>query len=99
MPCYADLRLITSELVTNAVQHARTRFQVQLIRDGYTFLLSVTDQSASIPTLGQEPDSLMQHGRGLMIVEALATSWGIQTVKGGKSIWATLNCAPTTRTG
>ena len=94
MPCYADLRLITSELVTNAVQHARTRFQVKLIRDGDIFRLSVTDQSASTPTRDQEPDSLMQHGRGLVIVEALATSWGIQTVNGGKSIWATLNCAP-----
>jgi anti-sigma regulatory factor (Ser/Thr protein kinase) len=94
MPCYDELRLITSELVTNAVQHAHTRFQVKLIRDGYTFLLSVTDQSPSTPRLYQEPDTLRQHGRGLVIVEALATSWGIQTVNGGKSIWAKLNCAP-----
>ena len=79
MPCHAELRLITSELVTNAVQHAKTRFQVQLIRDGYTFRLSVTDQSAARPTLGQQPDPLMQRGRGLMIVQAFATNWAFRS--------------------
>jgi hypothetical protein len=84
-----DARLLLSELVTNAVTHARSPFSVTLRARGSALRLAVRDGSPAEPTLrpmAPEADS----GRGLQIVAALAKDWGVLATRGGKTVWAEL---------
>jgi anti-sigma regulatory factor (Ser/Thr protein kinase) len=86
-PVGAQLALIGSELVTNAVLHARTELTLTLeLRDGRV-RISVKDRSQAPPTLRHyQADALT--GRGLGVVAALSDSWGISTAADGKVVWA-----------
>lgn len=86
-----DVTLIVGELVANAVIHAQTAFTVSLTRHDRRVSIEVTDESAcSVRHTAVSPDS--QTGRGLLIVERLATDWGIRQVPaGGKVVWAELD--------
>ena len=82
--------LLTSELVTNAVRHAATPFWVDVEIDGPQATVSVTDDDGShLPVPGKPtPDST--NGRGLRIVDQLATQWGHRPARRhGKSVWFT----------
>jgi hypothetical protein len=86
----SDASLIVSELATNAVVHAGTRFEVAVHFKPGTVTLSVTDSSAGRPATG-DPSPLDPHGRGLIVVDALALDWGCSTTtRAGKSVWAEL---------
>jgi anti-sigma regulatory factor (Ser/Thr protein kinase) len=78
--------LLTSELVTNAIIHARTRVVVTLRVVGDSVRIAVVDESTERPYPRPQPDQL-GGGRGLMLVEALADSWGVSAEGGGKSVW------------
>jgi hypothetical protein len=83
-------RLVVSELATNAVCHARTPFSVTLQRVGGAVVLLVHDGSDVGPVMGA-PGLLALGGRGLMMVAASSTDWGVTPAAGGgKSVWATL---------
>jgi anti-sigma regulatory factor (Ser/Thr protein kinase) len=83
-----DVRLVVSELATNAVSHARTPFVVTLSMTGGSVLLTLEDESPSVP-VRSAPDVMDMSGRGLMIVEVLSQEWGISTDRRGyKSVWA-----------
>ena len=86
-PIGSQLVLIGSELVTNAVLHARTELTLILeLRDGRV-RISVEDRSNAPPTLRHyRTDALT--GRGLGVVAALSDSWGISTAADGKVVWA-----------
>lgn len=83
-----DVRLVVSELATNAITHARTAFSVTLRGfDGFV-VVEVRDSSQDGPFLRAAP-SLDTNGRGLAIVKALSRDWGINEYEGGsKSVWA-----------
>lgn len=84
-----DAVLLTSELVTNAVRHARTPFEVEVVCDGAVRVV-VRDGSAEPPMVQHpEPDEL--GGRGLLLVEALATRWGFEANGQGKTVWFELD--------
>lgn len=80
--------LIVSELATNAVVHARTGFEVRISedRDGHVHG-SVTDTGGGVPSVERRVAPLGEHGRGLRIVERLATTWGTEWLAGGKRVW------------
>jgi anti-sigma regulatory factor (Ser/Thr protein kinase) len=84
------VQLITSELATNCVVHARTPFEVQVSsRDG-EIKVEVRDSSREQPVprrhRNDEPT-----GRGLMIVAALSDDWGIVPIgQGGSTVWFTM---------
>ena len=81
------MALIASELVTNAVFHARTDITIEIMaEDGYVHL-EVFDGSAGRPVF-LESDPELPSGLGLPIVEALATSWGTRPREGGKAVRA-----------
>jgi anti-sigma regulatory factor (Ser/Thr protein kinase) len=83
-----DLRLVTSELASNAVLHARTAFSVVLAGDDVSVLLTVRDASALRPT-PLPAWAAGTRGRGLAIVGQLSRQWGTTPdADGGKSVWA-----------
>jgi len=86
-PAGSQLVLIGSELVTNAVLHARTELTLTLeLRDGRV-RISVKDRSKAPPTLRHyQADALT--GRGLGVVAALSDSWGVSAAADGKVVWA-----------
>jgi anti-sigma regulatory factor (Ser/Thr protein kinase) len=88
-PAAEQLVLIGSELVTNAVLHARTELTLALeLRDGRV-RISVTDRSQAPATLRHyRPDAFT--GRGLGVVAALSDRWGVSAAANGKVVWAEL---------
>jgi hypothetical protein len=84
-----DAALLVTELVTNAVLHARTVIQVCLRKLENSVRLEVRDGSAARPSLRYHgPEATT--GRGLAMVALLAESWGVDVVGDGKSVWAHL---------
>lgn len=86
-----DAELIISELCANAVRHARTPMRIVVTRTERHLHLAVHDRSPDPPELIRPssttpPDS----GRGLLLVEAYATAWGVLPTADGKKVWATL---------
>jgi len=89
-----DVRLVASELATNAVQHACTAFAVSLSQAGGLVLLRVHDMSTSrlLPT---HPEALDESGRGLLIVASVSHAWGLEIDQdGGKCVWASFLSSP-----
>ena len=84
-----DVRLVVSELATNALVHAHTAFTVKLrTAMGPAVVLEVGDGSCAGPVL-VAATVLDTSGRGMAIVEALTQDWGIDVYEaGGKSVWA-----------
>ena len=78
--------LLVSELVTNAVVHAGSDVEigVQLTDDGIR--IDVLDASTAQP-VRRTAELYDTSGRGLELVEALATRWGIDSGPFGKSVW------------
>ena len=69
--------LLVSELVANAVQHGGTPFTVCFDRTAGRVRVQVSDDGGGRPRLGPE-DTRAVSGRGLRLVDALATAWGIR---------------------
>jgi hypothetical protein len=84
--------LLTSETVTNAVLHAGTEIEVccEVRRDGV--LVSVADESPVVPGLRHYGVEAMT-GRGLSMVDLIATSWGVDTEIDGKTVWFEVRAA------
>jgi anti-sigma regulatory factor (Ser/Thr protein kinase) len=88
-PAGDQLVLIGSELVTNAVLHARTELTLIMeLRDGRVHI-SVRDRSGAPATMRHyRADALT--GRGLSVVAALSDRWGVSAAADGKVVWAEL---------
>ena len=78
--------LLTSELVTNAVLHARTSANVLVERRDGCIRVGVRDKSATPPVMRAAPHESAT-GRGLAFVDALSDRWGYDAVVGGKVVW------------
>jgi anti-sigma regulatory factor (Ser/Thr protein kinase) len=77
--------LVASELVSNAVIHARTTCALDLSLTDDLVRISVTDGSVRLP-VRQAPSAT--GGRGLVVVEAIARSWDVESTRHGKTVWA-----------
>jgi anti-anti-sigma regulatory factor len=91
----ADAELIVTELVANAIRHAWAPVEVLItLRERYVHL-SVRDGSPVRPVRRlPDPDS-GEGGRGLLLIDAVATGWGATEIAEGKVVWATLRHPPT----
>ena len=79
--------LLVSELVTNVILHARTRCEVHLEREGEGVRVGVRDDSPMLPEEKRYAADAAT-GRGLRLVEQLATRWGTATDPAdGKVVW------------
>jgi anti-sigma regulatory factor (Ser/Thr protein kinase) len=92
-------RLVMSELVTNAVEHAGTDIRVAVSRRGAGLQLSVADGDPRLPRIlpvsRPRPDlPLDERGRGLRTVDETAAQWGAVPTETGKIVWATVVSAP-----
>lgn len=89
-----DAKLLVSELVTNAVLHGRPDITLRLRLGPPSIGFSVHDDGPSIPSdVASAPDPEATGGRGLMIVDQLASSWGVvvSDPPPGKSVWFRLD--------
>jgi anti-sigma regulatory factor (Ser/Thr protein kinase) len=89
---FGDVSLIISELVTNAVRAGGTTVTTCLQVHRETLRITVGDRAPGWPAV--EPQSTSEfHGRGLVLVEAVTSQWGVSPVQGGKEVWAVLPLA------
>lgn len=87
--------LLVSELVTNALVHGG---------GGASLAVTVAPGGVRVEVADDLPDELQPvvrptsasatGGRGLALVEALATAWGVRRAPGGKVVWFHLSARP-----
>ena len=80
------IALLVTELVTNAILHARTPLLLTLESRPDHVRICVEDHSDEQPAV-RHYDSDAVTGRGLALVEQLASSWGVDTTAEGKVVW------------
>ncbi|MFE3457736.1 ATP-binding protein [Nocardiopsis aegyptia] len=93
-----DALLILSEITTNALLHAPERehgraFVVSVFtyRNSLRISVRTTRARSGIPCLEvvcADPEA--EHGRGLFLVDALASSWGVERTHSGPAVYFTL---------
>src|SRR5262245_15595132 len=99
--------LLTSELVTNGVIHARTEVELDIVADPGGVTVTVTDFGGELATwsleYGASPATSAQvvmpelaarvdeGGRGLLLVSRFASRWGTSQDPGGRSVWFRLD--------
>lgn len=85
--------LLVSEAVTNAVLHAGTPILLSCSWSGSCVRIEVYDDSRVPPRI-RHYHGQATTGRGLALVDALATRWGVDASAGGKTLWFELGAAP-----
>jgi anti-sigma regulatory factor (Ser/Thr protein kinase) len=86
-PDVAELaRLLTSELITNACRHAGSRARVSVVQQPETVRVEVYDSGGGRVRV-RHPQPEQQGGRGLHIVDTLASRWGSRASEGGTLVW------------
>jgi anti-sigma regulatory factor (Ser/Thr protein kinase) len=79
--------LLASELISNAVLHVGRPMTLRISRGGQRIRVEVQDESQQLPRL-EHPGARDEHGRGLLLVEALASEWGAEVhPDDGKTVW------------
>ena len=89
-----DVLLLVSELVTNAVLHARTTVHVSARIDLGRILVAVADADPENPPRPAEPGATATSGRGMRLVELLATTWGVELGHTSKVVWFEVRYTP-----
>lgn len=85
-----DAQLLATELVTNAVRHARGPIDVRAyVRDGF-LRMEVWDHDPDAAPAARTADSDDEDGRGLDIVEKVSSRWGWRSSNGAKVVWIDL---------
>lgn len=85
----SDAQLVVSELVTNGVRAGCHEMALALAVHPDELVIEVIEDAPGRPQrkrLGPGDD----HGRGLVLVEALSRSWGVRELSGRKAVWAVL---------
>jgi anti-sigma regulatory factor (Ser/Thr protein kinase) len=93
---YPDAVTDVSELVTNAIVHAPAPGELRLSLLPDVLRVAVTDSGTGAPE-PRHASSTREGGRGLYLVNALTSAWGMEPLAdGGKVVWAELNRTTTT---
>lgn len=86
--------LLVSELVTNAVTHGGGRPVLDIHVGPDRLHVSVTDQDSTTPHVHRDNPLLAEGGRGMFLVETLASRWGVRPREpSGKTVWFELDRA------
>jgi pimeloyl-ACP methyl ester carboxylesterase/anti-sigma regulatory factor (Ser/Thr protein kinase) len=86
-----DAEIITSELVTNAIEHGSGVVELRVAALPHRVRISVIDASPEAPVIATDR-GLQVGGRGLALVDRLAADWGHDVGPDGKEVWAELAC-------
>ncbi|KUH88794.1 hypothetical protein AU186_19485 [Mycobacterium sp. GA-1999] len=81
--------LVVSELATNAIIHAASPFRVSISRTHAAVEIAVEDLSPDRPVLDRARQAA--GGKGLLVVDALCSRWGVDAGPHGKSVWAEIS--------
>jgi anti-sigma regulatory factor (Ser/Thr protein kinase) len=89
-----DAELLATELVANVVDHVggEEDLTLEVALTEEWLRIAVVDGSAVRP-VAQELSGVRPRGRGLQMVAAIATRWGVDEHHGGKRVW--LDLVPT----
>lgn len=92
----AELRdvavLLTNELVTNALVHGDGRFSLEIDLGRDAIVVAVSDRSPDVPQV-LHPSGEREHGRGMAIIDSLASTWGTDRQPTHKVVWFELSMA------
>ena len=78
--------LLASETVTNAVVHGRSEARLTVTADPTGVRVDVGDDNSRYPVVqANDPDAL--DGRGMAMLQACATQWGVEAGRYGKVVW------------
>jgi anti-sigma regulatory factor (Ser/Thr protein kinase) len=91
--------LLTSELVTNALIHTEHGAVITATMTPRTLRVEVRDFATDLPTPYAPAVDDGTHGRGLVLVQALADAWGVLTHGVGKVVWFELSGGTTAPAG
>lgn len=89
--------LLTNELVTNVVVHASGPMGLEIIRAEDAVQICVSDGAHDNPVV-RHPGLTSDSGRGMAIVESVASTWGVRHTAAGKVVWFVIT-APRAGTG
>jgi two-component sensor histidine kinase len=90
----AAVVLAMTEMVSNAVRYGADPVDIELSADGTLLLLRVTDCSDDLPRQSRA-DQSRSGGRGMIVVSALASRWGVQYLESvGKTVWCEFRPVP-----
>jgi anti-sigma regulatory factor (Ser/Thr protein kinase) len=90
-PVRESARLVSSELVTNALRHGQGRIEVRVTMLDEFLRIEVVDEGADQAPAVRQPTSDDSGGWGLRIVDQLAVQWGV--FEGTTHVWADLPLA------
>lgn len=82
----ADVELLVSELITNAIVHASSAPELEVRLSTQSVHVAVHDAEPSLPEL-RVPASGQPGGRGLHLLNTLASRWGADPSDIGKVVW------------
>jgi anti-sigma regulatory factor (Ser/Thr protein kinase) len=82
--------LLTTELVTNAIVHVGCKSELFIRAAGGVVRVEVTDPDDRLPAMAA-PNADALSGRGLVIVNGLASAWGVEPTDSGKTVWFELS--------
>ncbi|TYB37812.1 SpoIIE family protein phosphatase [Micromonospora sp. AP08] len=91
--------LLTTELTTNAVEHARTELDIEVEADPAGLTVTVTDFAAGpvdellvgVRSTTSDITEVAERGRGLLLVDHFASRWGTTYLPTGKGVWFRLD--------
>ncbi|ROT33880.1 SpoIIE family protein phosphatase [Micromonospora sp. HM5-17] len=91
--------LLTTELSTNAIEHARTELDIEVVADRSGLTVTVSDFAAGpIDDVTARPrndltdiSQVSERGRGLLLVDHFASRWGTTHQATGKGVWFRLD--------
>jgi DNA-binding NarL/FixJ family response regulator len=81
-----SVELVVSELVTNAITHGRSSPRIEVALGRRSVRVAVHDDNPTLPT-HREPDVDRPGGRGLHLVDHIASRWGSEPTPDGKVVW------------
>ncbi len=88
--------VLLTELATNAITHGAPAGQARLELLGDRLRIEVTDRSQTAPTSADSSGRPLEPGgRGLHLVDRLATAWDSAPEPTGKTVWAELDLTGT----
>jgi serine phosphatase RsbU (regulator of sigma subunit)/anti-sigma regulatory factor (Ser/Thr protein kinase) len=87
--CIDTAELLVSEVVTNAIRYARVPGDLVVRRAADAIYIEASDSDGRVPRI-LHPSDQEEHGRGMILVEALAAQWGTRPTHTGKTVWCQL---------